>query len=330
MKPDISTRLPGTEADLLRLAGAVRQSEGDAGEPSRYRHAVFAEQHRVHGLAGGRRNGGSDSRLRQKRGQLGGSACAVRSYADATSRSRVILPRGMQSIRLPPAPSRKSAVACVMAGPTNSRCSSGSWRHSSGRILQTDDPPLVAVNANSGDPHYEPHPGSRRQESKKGTSFFSTSGARRLRPGLCITTSRGPGLWARRPAIDNARFSTIVTKARDMGVKTVLDGVASRPQHGRAGRWIERCATSSRKLGSAITSFIAPAIPSRPRFTRTARTWTILRSMTSARILPNTCLLDRARYLLCRSSACAARSTCWCVRRAAEVTGKIQREIVII
>ncbi len=63
--------------------------------------------------------------------------------------------------------------------------------------LVTDDPPVVAVNANSGNPHYDPRPeGSNR--FAKAISFCSTSGARKISPTLCTMTSRGLASWANR------------------------------------------------------------------------------------------------------------------------------------
>ena len=43
-----------------------------------------------------------------------------------------------------------------MAARTNSKCSNGSLEAFGREGLVTCDPPNVSVNANSGDPHYEP------------------------------------------------------------------------------------------------------------------------------------------------------------------------------
>jgi hypothetical protein len=43
-----------------------------------------------------------------------------------------------------------------MAVRKNTKSSSGSWKPSQRENLLTDDPPIVAVNANAGNPHYEP------------------------------------------------------------------------------------------------------------------------------------------------------------------------------
>ena len=56
--------------------------------------------------------------------------------------------------------------------------------------LQTDDPPVVAVNANAGNPHYEPHP-DHSAKIKEGDFSYSISGASNTRPDPSTTTLLG-------------------------------------------------------------------------------------------------------------------------------------------
>ena len=65
--------------------------------------------------------------------------------------------------------------------------------------LVTDDPPIVGANANSGNPHYEPHAQGSAPDSRRAISFCLTFGRRKIRPGPSIMTSRGRDSWAKRP-----------------------------------------------------------------------------------------------------------------------------------
>ena len=75
--------------------------------------------------------------------------------------------------------------------------------------LLTDDPPIVAVNANAGNPHYEPHAPAIRCRFARAIWFCSMSGARRIRRARCITTLPGWASWAVRRRDRCARFSRL-------------------------------------------------------------------------------------------------------------------------
>ena len=86
--------------------------------------------------------------------------------------------------------------------------------------LVTDDPPLVAVNANSGDPHYE----LRAEGStpiREGDFILLDVWAKKNTPEQYITTLRGRALWGSLHPIVCGKFlrqfATPVT-----GVKTVV------------------------------------------------------------------------------------------------------------
>ena len=73
--------------------------------------------------------------------------------------------------------------------------------------LVTDDPPIVGVNAHSGNPHYEPSAETQRPFAKA-ILFCSTFGRRKIRPQPFITTLPGPVSLAKRRLIACAKFST--------------------------------------------------------------------------------------------------------------------------
>ena len=125
--------LPGKKASVLRMAGTVRQTEGDVGQPSRSRDAVLPEQHHLLCFAGRWRHDRSDPRAWQERRQFGRPGGAVRSDLDATSRSSLTSRPATASIPSSPRRSRKLAAACAMAAPKSTKFSSGSWKRSRAR-----------------------------------------------------------------------------------------------------------------------------------------------------------------------------------------------------
>src|SRR5208282_3832217 len=74
--------------------------------------------------------------------------------------------------------------------------------------MVTDDPPIVAVNANSGNPHYEPSEAIRCR-FMKATLFCWTCGRRKIPRARFTTTSRGWESWAKPRRTGSARFSRL-------------------------------------------------------------------------------------------------------------------------
>jgi Xaa-Pro aminopeptidase len=90
----------------------------------------------------------------------------------------------------------------------------------------TDDPPIVAVNANSGNPHYEPsaaHP----VPIKEGDFVLLDVWAKKNTPGAVYYDITWTGFVGKSPSARHREIFKIVREARDLGVKTVVDAVGA-------------------------------------------------------------------------------------------------------
>jgi Xaa-Pro dipeptidase len=193
--------------------------------------------------------------------------------------------------------------------------------------LQTDDPPLVAVNANSGDPHYEPHPG-RAAKIKEGDFVLLDIWGKKTAPGSVYYDITWTGFVGKAPSDRQREVFDVVTKARDIGVKTVLDGVAA--ERTLAGWEVDR----------AVRDFITKAGFGDYFIHRTGHSIATeihsnganmddLEIHDERRILPNTCFsIEPGIYL--PEFGVRSEVNVLVREKTAEVTGKIQREIVII
>jgi len=89
--------------------------------------------------------------------------------------------------------------------------------------LVTDDPPIVAVNANSGNPHYEPsakHP----VPIREGDFVLLDVWAKKNTPGAVYYDITWTGVVGQ-PTARHQEIFKIVSEGRDLGVKTVIDAV---------------------------------------------------------------------------------------------------------
>jgi Xaa-Pro dipeptidase len=193
--------------------------------------------------------------------------------------------------------------------------------------LVTDDPPIVAVNANSGNPHYEPradHPVAIRE----GDFVLLDVWAKKDTPGAVYYDITWMGFIGKAPSDRQREMFKIVTEARDLGVKTVLEAVAAkRPIAG----W---------EVDRAVRGHIAKAGYGEYFIHRTGHSigtdvhanganMDDLEIHDERRILPNSCFsIEPGIYL----PEFGVRSEVNVLVRPgrAEVTGKIQREIVTI
>jgi Xaa-Pro aminopeptidase len=193
--------------------------------------------------------------------------------------------------------------------------------------LQTDDPPLVAVNANSGDPHYDPHP-ERSAKIREGDFVLLDIWGKKNVPRAVYYDITWTGFVSKAPSDRQREVFEIVRQARDLGVKTVLDGVS-------AGR-----AMAGWEVDRAVRDYITKAGFGDYFIHRTGHSIATeihsnganmddLEIHDERRILPNTLFsIEPGIYL----PEFGVRSEVNVLVRpkAAEVTGKIQREIVII
>jgi Xaa-Pro dipeptidase len=92
--------------------------------------------------------------------------------------------------------------------------------------LVTDDPPVVAVNANSGNPHYEPR-AEHSAAIREGDFVLLDVWAKKNTPGAVYYDITWTGVVGRPPSARQNEIFEIVRDARDAGVKTVLDAAAA-------------------------------------------------------------------------------------------------------
>jgi len=193
--------------------------------------------------------------------------------------------------------------------------------------LVTDDPPIVAVNGHSGNPHYEPHAeGS--APIREGDFVLLDVWAKQNSPGAVYYDITWTGFVGKAPSDRMREIFTIVRDARDAGVKTVLDAVS-------AGRVI-----AGWEVDRAVRSHITNAGYGDYFIHRTGHSigtdvhanganMDDLEIHDERRILPNSCFsIEPGIYL----PEFGVRSEVNVLVRpkAAEVTGRIQRELVII
>ncbi len=194
-------------------------------------------------------------------------------------------------------------------------------------LTNENDPPIVAVNANSGNPHYSPTAESSKP-IREGDFVLLDIWGKMQEPGAVYYDITWTGFVGKAPSDRMREIFKVVTAARDVGVKTVHDAVAN---GSRIAGWQVDQATRDfiaragfgqyfiHRTGHSIATTVHGNGPNMDNLeTRDERT-----------ILPNTCFsIEPGIYL----PEFGVRSEVNVLVRAerAEVTGRIQREIVII
>ena len=193
--------------------------------------------------------------------------------------------------------------------------------------LVTDDPPIVAVNGNSGNPHYEPradHP----VPIRRGDFVLLDIWAKKNIPDAVYYDITWTGFVGPAPSGRMFEIFTIVRDARDAGVKTVLDAIGA----GRriAGWEVDRAARGHIRQSGYGDYFIHRTGHSIGTDVHAnGANMDDLEIHDERQILPNSCFsIEPGIYL----PEFGVRSEVNVLVRAktAEVTGKIQNEIVII
>jgi len=92
--------------------------------------------------------------------------------------------------------------------------------------LVTDDLPVVAVNANSGNPHYAPNP-ENSKPIRQGDFVLLDIWGKKDTPGAVYYDITWTGFVGKSPSDRMRQVFDIVRKARDIGVKTVQTAVSS-------------------------------------------------------------------------------------------------------
>jgi len=193
--------------------------------------------------------------------------------------------------------------------------------------ILTDDPPIVAANANAGNPHYEPH-ASRPVPIREGDLVLLDVWGKKNTPGATYYDVTWMGFVGSSPSARMQEIFHIVRDARDAGVKTVLDAVNS----GRriAGWEVDRATRGHIQKAGYGDYFIHRTGHSIGTDVHSnGANMDDLEIHDERQILPNSCFsVEPGIYL----PEFGVRSEVNVLVRAksAEVTGKIQREIVII
>jgi Xaa-Pro aminopeptidase len=193
--------------------------------------------------------------------------------------------------------------------------------------MVTDDPPIVAVNANSGNPHYEPradHP----VPIREGDFVLLDVWAKKNKPGAVYYDITWVGLVGKSPSDRQQEIFKVVRDARDIGVKTVQDAIAARkPIAGWEVDHAVRGHIKHAKYGNYFIHRTGHSIGTEVH--SNGANMDDLEIHDERRILPNSCFsIEPGIYL----PEFGVRLEVDVLVRAAsaEVTGRIQKEIVTI
>ena len=193
--------------------------------------------------------------------------------------------------------------------------------------LVTDDPPVVAVNANSGNPHYDPSP-KHPAPIREGDFVLLDIWARLNRPGAVYYDITWTGIVGKKPSDRQKEIFKVVTEARDLGVKTVQEAIAAGKPI--AGWEVDRAVRGHIKEAGYADQFIHRTGHSIGTDVHAnGANMDDLEIHDERKILPNSCFsIEPGIYL----NDFGVRSEVNVLVRQgkAEVTGKIQHEIVTI
>ena len=193
--------------------------------------------------------------------------------------------------------------------------------------LVTDDPPVVAVNANSGNPHYEPHAESS-APIREGDFVLLDVWAKKNTADAVYYDITWTGFAGKAPSDRMREVFQVVRDARDAGVKTVVDAVAA----GRAisGWEVDRATRNHIKQAGFGEYFIHRTGHSiGTEVHANGANMDDLEIHDERRILPDSCFsIEPGVYL--PEFGVRSEVNVLVRRKAAEVTGKIQHEIVTI
>jgi Xaa-Pro aminopeptidase len=93
--------------------------------------------------------------------------------------------------------------------------------------LVTDDLPIVGVNENAGNPHYSPTPETSKPV-REGDWVLLDMWAKKEKPGSVYYDITWTGFVGKAPSPKHLEIFKIVTGARDVGIKTVKDAYAAK------------------------------------------------------------------------------------------------------
>ncbi len=188
--------------------------------------------------------------------------------------------------------------------------------------------PVVAVNANAGDPHYEPS-STRSQKIKEGDWVLLDVWGKKEHPGAVFYDITWTGFVGKSPSDKQREVFQIVTGARDVGVKTMQDAIAAgRKLYGWEVDKATREFIESKGYGKYFTHRTGHSIGS-VDVHGNGPNMDNLETKDEREVIPYTCnSIEPGIYL----PEFGVRSEVNVLVRPgkAEVTGRIQREIVLI
>jgi Xaa-Pro dipeptidase len=193
--------------------------------------------------------------------------------------------------------------------------------------LVADDPPVVAVNANSGNPHYGPPP-ENSKPLREGDFVLLDIWAKQNKPSAVYYDITWTGFIGKAPSDRMREIFSVVRQARDLGVRTVRDAVsAGRPIAGWEVDRAVRAHITSAGYGEYFIHRTGHSIGTEVH--SNGANMDDLEIHDERRILPNSCFsIEPGIYL----PEFGVRSEVNVLVRpkAAEVTGNVQSEIVTI
>ena len=193
--------------------------------------------------------------------------------------------------------------------------------------LVTDDPPIVAVNANSGNPHYEPSP-DHPVPIREGDFVLLDVWAKKNTPGAVYYDITWTGFVGKAASDKQREVFKVVSGSRDAGVQTVKAAIAD----GRriAGWEVDRATRDYINQAGYGDYFIHRTGHSiGTEVHANGANMDDLEIHDERQILPNSCFsIEPGIYL--PDFGVRSEVNVLVRPKAAEVTGKIQSEIVII
>src|SRR5271165_4280083 len=193
--------------------------------------------------------------------------------------------------------------------------------------MVTDDAPIVAVNANSGNPHYEPS-ASRPVPIREGDFVLLDVWAKKNTPGAVYYDITWTGFVGQTPSEKQREIFAIVAGARDAAAQAVLDGISAGTA--MAGWEVDREARHYIKKAGYGDYFVHRTGHSiGTEVHANGANMDDLEIHDERRLLPNSCFsIEPGIYL--PEFGVRSEVNVLVRSKAAEVTGKIQRELVII
>ena len=278
-------------------------------------------------LARRRRDARARARLRRRGGLAPASSCRASSAAGTRRRSRATGARSRPSTprRTPRsrASARRSARGERSSRPT---CSASSMERFAEADLETDHPPIVAVNGHAGDPHYEP---SRRPPTpiRAGDLVLIDLWARGKGRATSTPTSPGSASAAIRPPERLLRIFRVTADARDVGLATRGAGPPRGAHAPGLGGGPRRARPHRRATASASGSSTAPVTPSARAVHGDGANLDDLETHDTRPLVPGARPSQSSPASTCprRGSGSGARSTCSSPADGPKVFSKIQR-----